>query len=156
MPCILLHPPEPSRSPPASRASPLPGLLHTPLGLAILELQGTINFPTVSVPEQSTGLGKVVFPDYDAARDGDREGSWMKRVWLHIGYQRMAGEVKKLEKPWAVVGRRQQQTANDGTWDGPEAEKESMEHAEEVEVKEIVRWKILINSRPEPVGLAGN
>ena len=153
MPPIPLHPPSASRTPPSSLHSPLPGLLQTPLGLAILELQGTINFPTPGAADQSSGLGKLVFPDYDEARDGDQEGRWMKRVWLHVGYQRMAGELKKLEKPWAVVGRRRANASQAG---GPAGSSAPLaEQVEELEVREIVRWKILVNSRPEPVTLSG-
>ena len=75
----------------------------------------------------------------------------MKRVWLLVGYQRMAGEVRKLDKPWAVVGRRN---------DVPTATREPIkkdsdpvvEVADELEIREIVRWKIIINTRPEPIG----
>ena len=74
----------------------------------------------------------------------------MKRVWLHAGYQRMAGEVKKLEKPLAVVGRR-----SAGESDEAETAETESGEANELEIKEIIRWKILINGRPEPVGLSG-
>ena len=74
----------------------------------------------------------------------------MKRVWLHAGYQRMAGEVKRLEKPLAVVGRR----STGGAEKDGSVEKGSGE-VEELEIREIIRWKILVNGRPEPVGLSG-
>lgn len=62
---------------------------------------------------------------------------WMKRVYLYVGrYQRMTGEVKKLPRPIAVLQKYQ------GNEDGD---------AEELEVVEIVRYKIFFKSRPEPV-----
>ncbi|CAD0093765.1 unnamed protein product [Aureobasidium mustum] len=124
--------------------NPLPQLLHTPSGLAILELQGTINFPEPtgssdpsSTPSSTaTEVGRLVFPYYTPGISDPNGGAWMKRVYFYIGkHQRMTGEVKKLGKPLAVLRK----VGGEGRGDG------------EVEVVEIVRWKVLFGSRPEPV-----
>ena len=54
----------------------------------------------------------------------------------------MTGEVRKLGRPIAVVGRRGEGMIERG----------EMEGGEELEVVEIVYWKIVFSSRPEPVG----
>jgi chromosome transmission fidelity protein 8 len=135
MPTIPLH--LSSGIPVPKVSNPLPPILQTPYGLALVELQGTINMPSNSSsdPDQSSGtpIGRLVFP----AESSDPENKeWMKRVYLYVGkHQRMTGEVKKLVNPLAVVQKRQ------GT--GLD---------EELEIVEILRWKILFGSRPEPVG----
>ena len=66
----------------------------------------------------------------------------MKKVYLHVGaHQRLTGEVRALPKAIAVVRKRE------GDGDVGEAE-----GREELEVVEIVKYKILFASRPEPVG----
>lgn len=157
MPSVALHPrPNPTNKP---LDNPLPELLQTPSGLAILELQGTINFPSPEAQEGEeqdgrpaadseqpssatdpatfeTPLGKLMFPDYSPQNNKD-DTSWMKRVYLYVGrYQRIVGQVKKLAQPIAVVQRRQQDGAGE---------------TDELEILEIVRHKILFGSRPEPV-----
>src|SRR5205814_1172240 len=95
--------------------NPLPKLLQTPAGLALLELQGTINMPLLENPEtseddssvtggsQQTPVGRLVFPHYSADAPAE-DTSWMKRVHLYVGqHQRLTGEVKKLPKPMAVI-----------------------------------------------------
>ncbi|KAF5010386.1 hypothetical protein F66182_15459, partial [Fusarium sp. NRRL 66182] len=85
MPSVPLHPPSKS----ITVNNPLPALLQTPSGLAILELQGTINFPTSTTDEDhndtniteeksetktkviETELGKIMFPDYSEFMDPD-------------------------------------------------------------------------------------
>lgn len=125
--------------------NPLPQLLQTPSGLALLELQGTINVPSAedeqyadladtpsNAQSYETPIGKLLFPDYSPQNPDDTE--WMKRAYLYVGrYQRMTGEVKKLPRPIAVLQRRI----------GSEAE--------ELEIVEIVRYKVFFKSRPEPV-----
>lgn len=124
--------------------NPLPQLLQTPSGLALLELQGTINLPEYD-PETSqdgspnpdarsfeTPIGKLMFPDFSLLNPDDTK--WMKRVYLYVGrYQRMTGEVKKLPRPIALLQKR------------PGSENE------ELEVVEVVRYKIFFKLRPEPV-----
>ena len=125
----------------------LPNILQTPTGLAILEMQGTINLPSRYVEEgdedgsaslgtdqiSETAIGRLVFPEY-TGEAGD--GSWMKRVYLYVGkHQRLPGEVKKLPKALAVIRKR---------------EGGDMEGA--LEVVEIIKHKIIFSHRPEPVG----
>lgn len=63
----------------------------------------------------------------------------MKRVYLYVGrHQRLTGEVKKLAKPIGVIRRRQ------GGGDDQAGE-------DELEIVEVVRWKVLFGGRPEPV-----
>ncbi|KAJ5169388.1 uncharacterized protein N7500_002171 [Penicillium coprophilum] len=146
MPSIKLHPhcSSPKGTATASTPNnPLPALLQTPAGLALLELQGTINVPSgnedidYSTPTENaatfeTPIGKLMFPDYSVHNPDDTK--WMKRAYMYVGrYQRMTGEVKKLPRPIAVLQKRQ-----------------ASEH-EELEVVEIVRYKIFFKSRPEPV-----
>ncbi|CAG7920856.1 unnamed protein product [Penicillium olsonii] len=152
MPSVKLHP---RSSVPGNQATatapstpahnPLPTLLQTPSGLALLELQGTINVPSGSEDEDlgdisanidpasifETPIGKLMFPDYSTLNPEDTK--WMKRAYLYVGrYQRMTGEVKKLPHPIAVLQKRPSE-------------------GEELEVVDIVRYKIFFKNRPEPV-----
>ena len=156
MPSIKIHPKSSksagtatSNAPALPATNPLPQLLQTPSGLAILELQGTINLP-ISEEEDDhdtghdshlksnradfeTPIGKLMFPDYSPLNPDDTK--WMKRVYLYVGrYQRMTGEVKKLPRPIAMLQKRASSADN-----------------EELEVVEIIRYKIFFKNRPEPV-----
>jgi chromosome transmission fidelity protein 8 len=139
-----LHPPQRTSSP---RASPLPSLIQTPSGLALLELQGSINLPQSKDGQsiKEVEIGKIDFPDYVP----DAEGSaWMKRVHMYVGqHQRLTGEVKKLPKAIAVIRRRENKVLQNssGTY---------MEQGDNLEVVEIVKYKIMFSNRPEPVGTA--
>ncbi|TKA32704.1 hypothetical protein B0A50_00929 [Salinomyces thailandicus] len=145
MPAIPLHPPAPTRQ--TNLPNPLPQLLQTPSGLAILELQGTVNSSLSTTQHAADGsipLGKLMFPLYDSSKPAS-DTSWHKRVYLYVGkHQRLTGEVKKLPKPLAVVRRRP-----------PLAEAAADDGGEELEVAEIVYWKVLFAHRPEPVGAGG-
>ncbi|KAI9706380.1 MAG: hypothetical protein M1836_003385 [Candelina mexicana] len=164
MPSIPLYPPTAGQgSNPlglSNDSNPLPTLLQTPSGLAILELQGTINMPTIERPEPPPGsshteshethIGRLIFPDYNNTASPSEGASWMKRVYLYVGRnQRLTGEVKKLPKPIAVIRRR----TND-TVDKVQVEENQSWGVddEQLEIVEIVRWKILFSQRPEPVG----
>ncbi|KAL8815403.1 MAG: hypothetical protein Q9223_005460 [Gallowayella weberi] len=152
MPSIPLHLPDPVRgSTSPNGQNPLPELLQTPSGLAILELQGTINMPSVKdeametsgSPTSATTVGRVVFPDYDPS-DSTGSTAWMKRVHLYVGRnQRLTGEVKKLANPLGVIRRKG-------------IDKDALEApargTEELEIMEIIYYKVLFSSRPEPVG----
>lgn len=125
--------------------NPLPHLLHTPAGLAILELQGTIHISEVSdVPQiedsnvsQYTTIGRLVFPEY-IEDDPSESKAWMKKVHFYVGrHQRLSGEVKELANPIAVLRRK--------------ASTETNAAGEELEIADIVYYKILFSSRPEPV-----
>ncbi|PVH79502.1 hypothetical protein DL98DRAFT_218666 [Cadophora sp. DSE1049] len=138
--------------------NPLPQLLQTPSGLALLEMQGTINLPShddedsistesqSGVASQETPIGRLIFPDYDSA-DNSKTG-WMKRVYLYVGkHQRLTGEVKKLPKALAVIRRRNIEGEERMDVDG-----DGDERTEQLEVVEIVKYKIIFSIRPEPVG----
>jgi chromosome transmission fidelity protein 8 len=151
MTTIKIHPPS-NRVQPSSITTPLPPLLQTPSGLAILELQGSFNLPQDAEGKPLDGfeVGRVDFPDWSP----DVEGTgWMNRVHLYVGqHQRLTGEVKKLPKALAVVKRR-------GDVDGGDAdERGNAEEGEaasgDLEVVEIVKYKLMFSHRPEPVGTA--
>jgi chromosome transmission fidelity protein 8 len=149
MPPIPIHcsPAQPDRV----SQNPLPSLLQTPSGLALLELQGTINLPahpessSITVTDIHNGatsqeipIGRLVFPDYEEGKEGQQ---WMKRVYLYVGKnQRLTGEVKKLPRAIAVIRRRDLGTQAEGD-DGTE-----------LEIVELIKFKVLFSSRPEPVG----
>ena len=63
----------------------------------------------------------------------------MGRVHLYVGqHQRLTGEVKKLPNPVAVIRKRDR---GEATTD-----------EDELEIAEIVYFKLIFSSRPEPVG----
>lgn len=67
----------------------------------------------------------------------------MKRVHLYVGrHQRLTGEVKKLPSPLALIRRK---NLTEDVSDPASA-------TEELEIAEIVYYKLLFSSRPEPVG----
>ncbi|KAL8868967.1 MAG: hypothetical protein Q9174_004625 [Haloplaca sp. 1 TL-2023] len=150
MPSVPLHLPDPERGSNLNQdQNPLPQLLQTPSGLAILELQGTINIPLLNkekasdaeAQSSSTAVGRLVFPNYDPD-DVTESTSWMKRVHLYVGqHQRLTGEVKKLSSPLAVI-RRKQAPHSDG--------EDTSAEVEELEIAEIIYYRVLFSSRPEP------
>ncbi|KAL8655717.1 MAG: hypothetical protein Q9210_000698 [Variospora velana] len=147
MPSIPLHLPNPVRGYDIHAGqNSLPQLLQTPSGLAILEIQGTINTPALdngattdadtSFP--ATSVGRIEFPDFHTDDPTDST-AWMKRVHLYVGrHQRLTGEVKKLSSPLAVIRRK------------PEIDIPNSGIAE-LEIAEIIYYKVLFSSRPEPV-----
>ena len=145
---IALNPIRQRASDHVTLTNPLPQLLHTPCGLALVEMQGTINLPDYEEGDLhgETPVGRLVFPLYDEAQEGGGKG-WMKAVWLYVGrHQRMTGEVKKLPKALAVVRKRVPE-------DGVEAmDVDGEKRGEELEIVQIVKYKILFSLRPEPVG----
>lgn len=153
---VALHPS--TTSPPTAgnnnNNNPLPQVLQTPSGLALLELQGTINLPTSEgvadsgsqQQQQPVAIGRIDFPDYkpDSITFDPASTAWMRRVYMYVGqHQRLTGEVKKLPRAVGVVRRRQQAGGGGGG-----------DRAEELEVVEVVKYKIVFSSRPEPVGTA--
>lgn len=148
MPSVPLYPRAMSSPAVSTASNPLPHLFHTPSGLAILELQGTFHFPSPSDPTGSTQIGKLVFPLYDPALNDAGDIKWMKRVYMYVGKgQRMTGECKKLGKPLAIV-RKREEVGEDEDMDLDEEERKG----EELEIVEVVRYKIVFSNRPEPVG----
>ncbi|CZT24423.1 related to sister chromatid cohesion protein Ctf8 [Ramularia collo-cygni] len=133
MPSISLN--RPTQQPTLSIQNPLPQILHTPSGLALIELQGSVlSEQTSHQVSTAINLGRLVFPADDSSQTSEWDG---KRVFLFVGkHQRMAGEVKKLGKAIAVVRKSRREGAGEG----------------EVEVEEIVRFKMIFAHRPEPMG----
>lgn len=137
-------------------------MLHTPAGLALLELQGTINLPNdddehtspnddEAQPNNLVNIGRLDFPDYrpDSLLFDPAGTAWMRQAYLYVGqHQRLTGEVKKLPKALGIV-RRRPGGGNSGVGKG-EGEGEE----EQLEVVEVVKYKIVFSSRPEPVGTA--
>lgn len=65
----------------------------------------------------------------------------MKTVHLYVGlHQRLTGEVKKLAKPLAVIRRRAEDARTQGAG------------SDELEIVDVVYYKMIFSSRPEPVG----
>lgn len=153
------------RPPPteAAVANPLPPLLQTPAGLALLELQGSINLlgldeggdeggdgdededdqeaTTTATTITTTPIGRLDFPDYHPGGDPS-DTTWMHRVHLSVGrYQRLTGEVKKLPRPIAVVQR-----GRPGS-----GERADVGTGERLDVVEIVHYKLQFSQRPEPM-----
>ena len=151
MPSVPLHLPDLERGRSLDQdRNPLPQLLQTPSGLAILELQGTINIPLSNeekAPDSealssSTAVGRLVFPNYDPD-DVTESTAWMKCVHLYVGqHQRLTGEVRKLASPLAVVRRRETSDPDSG---------ETPNESEQLEIAEIIYYKVLFSSRPEPM-----
>lgn len=121
-------------------------------------MQGTINAPSDASPSSAdndiptdgpayeTPLGKLMFPDYSASTPAE-DTKWMKRVYLYVGrYQRMTGEVKKLPMPLAVVRRRETRPSESESEDA-----NANANTEELELVEIVKYKLVFKNRPEPV-----
>ena len=145
MPSVTIHLPNQTENGEKAVENPLPQLLRTPSGLAILEIQGTINLPkSAPLPDHENGysptsipVGRITFPNYH--KDSPiADQAWMKTVHMYVGrHQRLTGEVKKLSNPIALIRKKITSGPNE---------------AEELEIAEIISYKILFSSRPEPVG----
>lgn len=139
---VKVHPIRRDTLPPAN---PFPQVIQTPSGLALLELQGIINLPDstsseVAAATQEVSIGKISFPDYHPETQEEGSTAWMKRVHMYVGqHQRLTGEVKKLPKAVAIIRKKAQEGAHAGT------------QAEELEIAEIVKYKLVFSQRPEPV-----
>ncbi|KAI0422302.1 putative sister chromatid cohesion protein Ctf8 [Xylaria grammica] len=139
--------------PEAPSANPLPELIQTPSGLAILELQGTINLPQLDdsgseVGDREIEIGRISFPDYHPETQDVSSTAWMKRVHLYVGqHQRLTGELKKLPRAMAIIRKRQRSGPDVEIADSP-----SETAKEDLELIEIVKYKLMFSHRPEPVG----
>ena len=138
MPTVTIFPPVKSSIADTTCPNPLPKLVQTPSGFAIVEIQGTIHTPPVSFEEgdirdiPDTKVGNLVFPLYNEESPDDT--SWMKLIYLYVGkHQRLTGQVKKLPKAIAVLRRK-----GTGT--------------DSLEITDIITYKIVFSQRPEPVG----
>lgn len=131
MPSVPLHTPQLPTSTSKVVPNPLPPLLQTPAGLAILEIQGSLHTPPPSTEQEGgtgmTDIGKLVFPLYNPQASGD-DVSWMKKVYLYVGrHQRLTGQVVKLGKGKSVgVVRKRQNDDENG-----------------LEIVDVVRYKIV-------------
>jgi chromosome transmission fidelity protein 8 len=164
MPSVVLYPPQrgsPQNGTTTTPANPVPHLLQTPSGLALLEIQGTLHTPIPDFDSDKSDLvltetqvGRLVFPLYNPESPDHEHQSWMKRVYLYVGkHQRLTGEVKKLPKAIAVIRKCDVEATGTTGLDGNEPLFESERSArEQLEIVEIVKYKILFASRPEPVG----
>lgn len=137
MPSVPIYPPSQLQSAATGSSPGLPQILQTPSGLALLEIQGTLNSTLAETGSSPQPVGKLVFPGYDAADDS----SWHKRVYLYVGkHQRLTGELKKLAKPLALLRRTAPRNPD------------MAGNSDALEIAEIVRYKLLFAHRPEPVG----
>lgn len=134
--------------------NPLPQLIQTPSGLAILELQGTINLPTQfdgngsEVEGHGLQIGRISFPDHHPETQDAASTVWMKRVHLYVGqHQRLTGEIKKLPKPLAVIRKKSRSELDVDMTDVPA---ETVK--DDLEIIEIIKYKLMFSHRPEPVG----
>ena len=119
--------------------------------LALLELQGTINIPPPASSAPSTLVGKLVFPLYDPELNGPDDTKWMKKVYFYVGEnQRLSGEVKRLGKPFAVI-RRVESGGDEGGEDVVMGGDGEGGVGEELEIVDIVKYKAVFATRPEPV-----
>ncbi|KAJ6286280.1 Ctf8-domain-containing protein [Bipolaris maydis] len=143
----------PSPPTPLPTENPLPQILHTPSGLALLEIQGTIHFPApASSSEPSTQIGKLVFPHYNPEINGPSDTKWMKRVYMYIGKgQRMTGECKKLANPIAVLRKRVGEDGGEDVDMGDTEGEGKRGKEEELEIVEVVRYRVIFSARPEPI-----
>jgi len=134
MPTVNVYPPSTVRD--TAVTNPLQPLLQTPFGLAIIEIQGTLNISHPST-DPIQDIGRLVFPNIPAGTVPSLEDTkWTKKVLLYIGKnQRLTGEAKKLPNPLAVI-RRKEITEDGSTGD-------------ELEIMDIVRYKLFFGSRPE-------
>lgn len=143
---VKVHP-RPADKATAVTLEQLPPVIQTPAGLALLELQGTINLPPSDEEHGSTpgvDIGRLLFPDYHPDTQDSSSTAWMKRVHLFIGQnQRLTGEVKKLPKAIAILRKRQATSETDMEIDST---------GQDLEIVEIVKYKLMFNHRPEPVG----
>lgn len=64
-------------------------------------------------------------------------------------HQRMVGEIVELPKPLGVVRRRGKGGEGEGEGEGDKMEVDG--EAEELEIVEIVKYKVVFKTRPEPV-----
>ncbi|KAI8630953.1 hypothetical protein F5Y19DRAFT_40901 [Xylariaceae sp. FL1651] len=133
--------------------NPFPELIQTPSGLAILEIQGTINLPpsddiSAETSYRELQIGRLSFPDYHPDTQDASNTSWMKLVHLYVGqHQRLTGEIKKLPRAIAII-RKRPKSGEDMEMVGLTSDGAR----EDLEVVEIVKYKLMFSHRPEPVG----
>ena len=83
---------------------------------------------------------------------GEEHLGWTKRVYLYVGkHQRLTGEVKKLWMPVAVLRKAERAKVTE-EMNAIGEERQPEEGGDDLEIMEILRYKILFAGRPEPVG----
>jgi chromosome transmission fidelity protein 8 len=162
MPTTLLYPPSRTSLPRESAADVLPPILQTPSGLALIELQGKIVLDDngsdgTSDPTSMLELGRFVFPSADDTTDLHSLDDWDgRRVFLFVGkHQRLTGEVRKLNKPLAIIRRRGTTESSSLVTHKGQAQSNTsaITSSEELEIVEIITQKIMFSHRPEPIGV---
>lgn len=168
MPAITIQPLKRPSGQTLTPDNPLPQLIQTPSGLALLELQGT--FETSSSddhddPAYDTEHGTEHGAEHGAEIEDlgvlsyDPEDPESKLELLVGEHQRLTGSIQKLARPLAVLQKidaeelqqlKQQEQQHGNGEAGGEVGDEKRE--EELRVVEIVRYKIVFAGRPEPVG----
>jgi chromosome transmission fidelity protein 8 len=87
--------------------------------------------------------------DYHPETQDPSSTAWMKRAHLYVGqHQRLTGEVKKLPKAWAIIRKKAQQV-EDTAMSATALDNTSKD---DLEIVEIVKYKLVFSHRPEPVG----
>ncbi|ANB12471.1 Chromosome transmission fidelity protein 8 [Sugiyamaella lignohabitans] len=156
---ILKYRPEP-----AGRVH-IPEVLRTPSGLALVEIQGTVHIGSNALTDSGLNLNtKESSLSFDG--DGDLDMNQLPResgnsfrtdlnllgkftfsedskdVVLIMGnYQRLRGKIVALKKPVAVLKMLNRETSATP----------SSSNSIDIPVVEIIRHKVLFDSRPEPV-----
>lgn len=115
---------------------------------------GHVDMDDSSQPGQTieTSIGRLLFPDYSPNNAAD-DLTWTKRVYLYVGrHQRLTGEVKKLQRPLAVVRRKTGEVEDEAMEGDSGTAGRARTGNEELEIVEVVKWRIIFSHRPEPVG----
>ncbi|KAL7272772.1 hypothetical protein RUND412_004406 [Rhizina undulata] len=155
--------------PPLPTPSPLPQLLQTPSGLALLEIQGTLHIPslpsTLTSPLASLAFGpqssvSVLGGEEERGEEVEEVGEEVEEV----GEEERSGEGKTnvligtlhfdsaTSKVHLYVGPHQRLTGVLKKLNPPLGVLRNTEgKGESLEIVEIVRWKVLFGQRPEPV-----
>lgn len=177
MPSIHLHPRALLPSKPLD--NPLPQLLQTPSGLAILELQGTINFPSSDEQQQqhnadNNNMNKDEPPPADnepptstsAAAPPTAPGTTFetplgKLLFPDYSPQSTAtDDTSWMKRVYLYVGRYQRMAGEVKKLGQPivvvqrrqgHGQGDPAGETDELEILEVVKYKMIFTNRPEPV-----
>lgn len=133
----------------------LPSVLHTPSGLALIEIQGKIHIGNRPLIQSALDLQHLT--DEDTEDQCSIDSGQQKKlgtvefldngkdVCLVIGkHQRLRGKISELKTPLAVL------KLNAGDETGS-AEQQGDGDIRTIPILEVIKYKILFNLRPEPV-----
>lgn len=113
--------------------SPLPQFIQTPSGLALLEIQGKLNLPAHN-------------DGYNGKHEIGTLNMSDKTAWLWIGnHQRMEGKIVELTPPLGILKRADNYKDTNNLGGNPDGSA--------VEFVDVIRHKIVFNTRPEPMVL---